>query len=307
MTPLPVPNPDFRDQADAVSSAALKHLRLPLDGPDLTSAGVSLCVRAPRDTEQNRKRLARSIIVQLALTFGAVLAGGGMIFSSFQSALVPVQTRDLIRGLGIVLLALGWLAVCGAVDIQGVLVRRLLRRLGAAVPPFAPSEPPVNVNVEDSQTCHKTKLVVEDLGRLYCDAARNLIVIEGVFYRYVIWGRDVIHCEVYQPKSTRHHILSYLVADSNTLLSLAISHNTAVLELQRQLTANRATPPLVGKLERTLRIQVLRHGSGFPVLLPLQQQILSSPTGMEAPRASPPESPAIPLLPLPPRRDGSDV
>lgn len=305
---LPSTNPDFRDQADAASSAVLKSLRISIDSQELTSAGVSLCVRAARDTEQNRKRLVRSIIVQLTLTFGAVLVGGALIVASLRSvAGIPDQTRDLIRGLGIALFAVGWLAVCGAVDIQNMLVRRLLRRLGAAVLAFRPSEPPVNVNIEDPQTGHKTKLVVEDMGRLYCDAARDLIVIEGVLYRYLIWGCDVIHCEIYQPKSTRHHILSYRVAGTDTLLSIAMSHNTVFLELQRQLTANRAAPPLAGMLERSLKIQVLRHGSGFPVLLPLQQQALTHPTELNAPTAFQPQSPAIPLPPLPQRRDDRNL
>lgn len=257
----------FRDKADAAASAALSRHRIPTNSTDITSAGFSICVRRTGNADATRKRVARIFIAQLTLTFLAIVAGGLLTWLSVKR---PGTTTKAMHGLllysGIALLGIGWLAVCCAVNIQGVLVRRLLRTLGAPVPRFQTSEGPIVVHIEDPANCHETKLVVEELGLLYCDAVRRLIVIEGIFHRYVILGRDVIHCEIYQPRNTRHHFLTYRIGGSKERVSLALSYNSAAIELRRQLSGNRARPPLAGILERTLGIVVYPQAPGFPVL-----------------------------------------
>jgi hypothetical protein len=151
---------------------------------------------------------------------------------------------------------MGVLAMCMAADFENAIVRLMLRRIGAPVPPFIPTERPVVVRMEDPDNCNELKLVVEELGLIYCDATRNLIVIEGLFYRYVILGRDVRQCVLHQPRLTRHHILTFVVADSEQILSVAASANSTWSELKRQLSGNTSTPPLLSLLEHTV----------FPVL-----------------------------------------
>lgn len=252
--------PDFRDDAEAVSMTALQRLRIPSDDPDLSRATLSLCVRAPRDTAAMRRRMARALVLQLTLTFGFIAVGVLLVVGAhwgFPFELAGFNPPRLMPvGIGVACIAVGWLAMCTAADFANAIVRLMLRRVHAPVPPFVPSEKVVVVRMENPDNCHELKLVVEELGLLYCDAARNLIVIEGLFYRYVIRARDVRQCVLHQPTLTRHYIITFEVAGSGKVLSLAASANSARSELKRQLSHNSSTPLLLPLLARTL----------FPVL-----------------------------------------
>jgi hypothetical protein len=204
--------------------------------------------------------MARALLFQLTLTFGLIGVGIPLVVGArwgFPFKLAGFNPPRLVLvGVGVVCIVVGWLAMCMAADFSNAVVRLMLRRVHAPVPPFVPSEKQVVMRMEDPDNCHELKLVVEELGLLYCDAARNLIVIEGLFYRYVVLARDVRECVLHQPKLTRHHIITFEVADSGIVLSLAASANSAWSEVKRQLSDNSSTPPLLPLLERTL----------FPVL-----------------------------------------
>jgi len=107
--------PDFRDDADAISRDALQEIGVPATNADLTSANLSLCIRAPGDSAAKYKRLKHTIVVQLILTFAAIGLGAISIFCSFQ--LSSERSHDLVFAVGIALLAGGWAALCAAVNI----------------------------------------------------------------------------------------------------------------------------------------------------------------------------------------------
>ena len=237
---------DFRDEADGVSRELLKRKRL-ADTSDLTKAGKSVCIRRPPEAVGNRRYLSIVFGVQIGLSLALIFGGGALVFYTTR-----ITHDHYLFIVGTVISLVGLLAASSAVDVQNWIIRRHLAGFQGPEQSFLSTEKPVVVHIEDSQNCHEMKLVVEDLGLMYSDAARKLIVIEGVFYRYVIWGLDVQECRLYQPKTTRHFIMTFQLADPGRTLSLAMSYNNIGAEFMRQITRTAARAPLAGMSRRTL-------------------------------------------------------
>jgi hypothetical protein len=208
--------------------------------------------------------------VQLLLTFAATIAGGALLFMSIKATPTSHELRRTFLFAGIALLLSGWAAICFAADINRALACRMLRERNAPVPALRLTHRPISISIEDPQTIKTLKLVTDDIGILYCDAASRLFVIEGVFFRYVVRAGDVLQCYIHLQGKIRYVILTYRVAGSNLPLSITLSRVTAGGEFLRKFSADSSRPPLADVLERTLGITISHNPQGFPVLpLPL--------------------------------------
>jgi hypothetical protein len=177
---------DFRSEAAALSAELLKQHRIRPDVADLASVDLSLCVPAAGDPVAKRKHVSLLILITLIIPF--VLLGLGLLgmFLADRAPIrLPVNPRFVLAG-GIVLGCLGFIGILSAVAIQGAILRGQLQMTGTDTVRFQPTVMLANIGVENPATRTTVKLLIEDRGNLFCDASRRLIVIEGMFYRYVV-------------------------------------------------------------------------------------------------------------------------
>lgn len=241
---------DFRSEACLISARFLAARGLTNAYPDLTRCDASLCVPAPHDRDAVRARLRRAILGTSFVGFGFLIVGA--IFGATNDSL-PLP-RDISISIAIAFGAVGMLTTFSMVNVQNALVRRELRRLAASIPAFNPTENIINLSIENPETLRVVKVVTEDFALCYCDASRQLIVIEGISHRYVIRAADIISMNIHQPASTRFAVIVFQIADSSTTLQIAISYNGFLIELKRQLSANTSQPPIIPIFERTLQL-----------------------------------------------------
>jgi hypothetical protein len=247
---------EFRTEAASVSSQVLHQHRLPDDPSDLTATGLSLCIPAIGDPEAKRKRLTNLLLLNAVIPLA--LTGIGLLtaIDSLQlSRYLPVDHRILLIG-GIALGVLGYMGIITASNRQNAMVRRDLRAMNADTAPFQPTEKPAEIGIEDPATQTKIKVLTEDRAILFCDASRRLIVIEGLFYRYVIRAEDVVGCVIGRIRPYPIIFLEYRIGGTETLLKLSLSYVTLGVELKRQLAMGAGKPVLALMLERTFGFAV---------------------------------------------------
>jgi hypothetical protein len=242
---------DFRDAAATVSVRLLQQHRLSSDSVDLATIDVSLCLPAPGDPVAKRKHLSILFLVSLAIPFALLCVGALFLYlGSNPPANLPVD-HNVLSTIGFVIGGLGFAGILSALSIQGAIVRKKLREANNLDVSFDPTDILRNIGIENPATRTTIKLVIEDRANLFCDSSRKLIVIEGIFYRYVIHAQDVINCAVERTRAYPFLILEYFVADTETTLALAISYVTVPVEFKRKATFSLTKHPLVAVVERT--------------------------------------------------------
>jgi len=248
---------DFRAEAATASSVALAGLGISPDAEDLTRCGLSVCVPVAGNPGEIRSKVRRILLCAFTGTFALAGCGAFMIYTALHPIIISAnRTLSFPLFVGIAVLGLGWLGICSAVNIEHLVARSMLRKRHAALPGFLPTEKSVMVNIENPRTCQQVKVVVDDMTLMHCDSVKQLVVLEGIFYRYVVHARDLVSCEIYQPRSVRFVVIGFRVAESEQVLLLAMSYNGALIELRRQLSFNRLRPPLAAMLERTFNIEI---------------------------------------------------
>lgn len=136
---------DFRAGAVVRSARMLGRAGIEADASDLSAAGASLCVAASPDIAARRRAISGLLVLQLAVTFGLLICGAALVYCGwFRMPPLAAGLRFACGPAGVVLAGIGWLMVSTASDIEGAIVRMLLRRYASPVPAFTPTEKPAS-------------------------------------------------------------------------------------------------------------------------------------------------------------------
>jgi hypothetical protein len=247
---------DFRDDAARLSTRLLHQRRLPADPADLASFDVSLCLPAPGDPVARRKQVSRKVLINILIPlvfFGAGAFTFGL--NEILSRLLSINTT-VLSAVGISCGLLGFVGMLSLRPVQSTIVRSVLREMNTFYVPFKPTDALVNIAIENPVSRKKIKLLAEDRANLFCDANRRLIVIEGIFYRYLVHGQDVISCMLERKPPYPFLIIQYRVANTETTLNRAISYVALDAGLKREALSSRKELPLVAVVERTFGFSV---------------------------------------------------
>lgn len=254
------PAPDFRDEADAVSSELLASRGLSSTG-DLTAADCSLCVRTPYDAVVIRAKLNR---IRMFVRISAIAINiAGIVLLAVASGRLQRGRREYAAA------ALSIVLMCGSLmmlslwsSIERLFVRNTLARFGAAMPESIATEKPFFVRIRNPEE-EPDESPAADVGFIYCDARRALILMEGLFFRCVIRGRDVVDCRIRQSGKIPQIPLQVRITESGTVLSLLIKPGLTWPELRRRLAGGSRRTELADVLERTLGIAIPPSGNEF--------------------------------------------
>lgn len=93
------------------------------------------------------------------------------------------------------------------------------------------------------------KIFPEDLGYLALDSSRALAVIEGVRFRYIIFGKDVRNIKQIAGATTTGTSIEYAIG--NGRLRIALEYVSIWHEFKRQLFLAKEDP-IVGPIRTTL-------------------------------------------------------
>ena len=169
---------DFRDAAVRQSLAFLEAAAAKAGRPaDPMSAGFSLCVPAEDEGPRAIHRIGWTAM--LWASFGLVCMIGSVLTAFLASA--------RIRPLGLLFATLSLLPlVCGTVLSATFSVRKVIRRRLGQLPRNV-----VFCDLEDSQTIARQKVVLDDFVLLFPMPQERAIRLEGLKYRYVVYGKDV--------------------------------------------------------------------------------------------------------------------
>jgi hypothetical protein len=253
---VPTSPDDFRAEAAAASLDALAARRILPAADDLTGGGMSLCVPAPVDSAGVRRAIAVRLILIIIFGVGGIAAGALAGYASEHGMIAKRpdgSTQPYVWGL-MALSPIGMALMVSALRVQRRCVLRHLRSRGVE-PPAWSQVAPLIVEIEDPQTAQKLKLVVDDVAELYQDPGRRRVALEGISYRYVIRGEDVIDCHERKVNGKARLVLTYRIAGGDGTLALLFAYNNASLELKRQ-TLGWKRAPLAQALEETLRIEI---------------------------------------------------
>jgi hypothetical protein len=261
--PLSYAAVDFRDEAARVSAQLLREHHLPVDLIDLASVDVSLCLPAPGDPVAKRKQISRLFLINILIPLVLLAIGGSCLFlaTNFPGRL-PLNA-NVFFSLGIGFGVAGVFGMLTLMAVQNAIVRKKLREMDTLAIAFEPTDTLKNVGIENPATRTSIKLLIEDRANLFCDSARRLFIMEGLFYRYVIHAQDVVSCTLERTRAYPFLILQYRVADTDVRLTLAISYVTATAELKRKATLSLTKHPLAAVLERTLGFSIPYYLSEF--------------------------------------------
>jgi hypothetical protein len=242
---------DFRADAVARSSRLLSRTSIPIDVADLSRLNFSVCLPSPGDSFLKRQFLAMRIRIFLATSFGLLLLSLSLL------GLSQLLQSEILFAAGMIVGLLGETVSFFVVKFHKWILRSAMRSAGVPKPPFKPTERIRILNIENPATCKNPKIVTEDHAVLYCDSARRLIVMEGLFNRYLIRARDVIRVT---PKRTL--LFSFILVEFNVggeSLTVALSSLSFVAELRRMLSLGLAAPPFAKALQRTLSVPIPYH------------------------------------------------
>lgn len=170
---------DFREAVAAATEQKLERLGL----RSLAGLGESGCAAVP-----GGKRLQYWIdIPHLILAVLCMLSGFTCILLSFLH-IMPRQTFFIVM--------LSALAVTLCVrKVKAWIVRICLANRVGNMIRGAKGHPIRPVGIEEAQTLHKAKMIIEDRGICLFDFEQHRLLIEGCAYRYVVYARDVFSVE----------------------------------------------------------------------------------------------------------------
>jgi len=217
--------PDFRDEAVAASLAALAQRHLPSDADDLTSLGLSICLRARGDAQ----RFKSGVRVRLKVTL--ITAVVSFAIAKLASAGIRAHGRFnvAVDWIGGIFVSLAFIFLIVAVAVYQRDVRRYLRTIGAARFPFKPTVLRRAVEISNPLTADRIG-VPDDIVNVAVDAERKLLLMEGYSHRYVVRAEDVHAFYTSRPRSRRRLTLTYRIAGTTTALKLAFPYTLTLAE-----------------------------------------------------------------------------
>lgn len=211
----------------------------------------SLCLRNPDGDAQALRNFGYMVLMRLILGFVG-LVGGALL------ALLDQRTNQGNDEIST------WLILGACCSISGILIlssngffqRRFVRRHLAMryddLASRATYGSPICIGIENAETFSKMKFVPEDLGYLALDPARQMVIIEGVLYRYVVCSADVQRVEQVTGGASSATAIDYAVGD--TVLKIALQYDSLWHEFKRQTIG--AKDPLVARIRETLGIEI---------------------------------------------------
>jgi hypothetical protein len=235
---------DFRDSAAAASREALARLRC----SDPLTAGISLCVEAEGDGRGALRRVRRFTLVRLIVGFILMLVGAGIMYAADVRKVLWLKEKEEWLIPGAVIGFMGFLAIMGGPFLQRRLVDRYIRDRLAESNLGESGPPPAGVEVEDSRTFQKPKILPEDLARVLFDPDQRRLVIEGIVYRYVIYASDVMQMRTV--KSSASLGLQIVYNAAGVPLGLTLSHDSVLSYLRRATIGG--NNPLIRRAQQTL-------------------------------------------------------
>jgi hypothetical protein len=174
--PLP---PTARDHAAAAS------LQIIEQNGGTPPADQSLCIPATDTDPRCLRRFGYASLLRLIVGVLSMVAAGLLFaYATFQGNFV----LDL---LAFPMFVGGLLLLLSNVFFQRRLVRRQIGSRYDDIASWDSSPGPFCVGIEDASTFHRMKVFPEDYGYLALDPSRALMVIEGIRYRYIVFGKDV--------------------------------------------------------------------------------------------------------------------
>ena len=247
--------PDFRAPAVKASVAFLEQLRASPSGFELVEFGVSLCVPNPDDPDGKRRILSTQVLVSVVVAFGTIALGITLILLALRPPAFLAQFGWISIWPGVIVTACGGVLFYSLSDIEKLLIRRSIRT-DSNSPGFCPSRKPIVVNVNEVSAKNSLSLLDDDEGLLYCDPARQVLLLLGISNWYVIWARDIVECYFRVSLSVRGVVLKARIAGSETILSLRLTHVTAIQELRRQMARAPLQPALMGILRDDMALTI---------------------------------------------------
>jgi len=228
--------PDFRDKAVAESEASLRQAG---SATKLSDLDRSVCLPAEAD---GYACLRRSSITDLVAVNLAILV---------LVALWTAGPRHALGSAGLLVNLAACAYIFAARKLRFMAIRsRLARRPGILLDPG--SSDAIPVNLEDAATHRKAKVVVEDMGLCWLDPERRRAVIEGLAYRYVIQGRDVLELSQLAKFGEGGVSLSWRIGDEVLSVVLIVSGQGPVASVVDALASPATARGLYSKMARAL-------------------------------------------------------
>jgi hypothetical protein len=110
------------------------------------------------------------------------------------------------------------------------------------------------ISIEDAHSFSKFKLVPEDIGFLILDIEARTLTVEGVVYRYVVHGEDVLDVKQHRGGNSTATTVTYAIGRAE--LSIALQQTSLRHEFKKQ-TIGAKRDPLLRAIESTLAYQEL--------------------------------------------------
>lgn len=241
---MPKAKTDFRDEAVAASLAMIQ----PDEAEDLLPLGLSLCV--PRGDARSWEGAGKGQLVVLIVSVVGIVLGGILAVASESPAVVD-------RGLENVVLGFGFTMSVGSISTLFLSIFARRRMVKKRVAEYVPAELAPGdiqrgpISVENAATYAKLKLNPEDEGMLVLSPSRRALLIEGIRYRYCVFGDDLESMEVIQGGNSRGTAVGYRIGDVVLRICIAQDDNLGQ-ELRRQLGMPKRVPKLTQEIAETL-------------------------------------------------------
>ncbi len=222
-------------------------------GRPLDDLGVSLVLPADVQGPARIRHIGRMTLLRLVLgiaglLLGALLAACEHVLS--ERLMLPQALRP-----GLVMCV----AACGTFGGIGLLfssvfcvrwsVRRYLGERFDAVRRMSNLRRPLCVGVEDARTFTTMKLAPEDFAYIAFDAANRRLILEGVTFRYVIHGHDVLSVFQAAGATTTGVQINFRVA--RVIIGITLQYDSVWNEFKKQ-TIGGGVDPLLAPVRKTL-------------------------------------------------------
>jgi len=231
--PLPL---TARDRAAAAS------LQIIEQNGGTTPADQSLCIPTTDADPRCLRHFGYASLFRLIAGITTILVAGAIfIYAGFQGRF------DAFDWLAVPLFAAGLLLLLSNVFFQRRLVRR---QIGSRYDELAAWDSPGLwcVGIEDASTFHRMKIVPEDMGYLALDPSRALMVIEGIRFRYIIFGKDVSGIRQVAGATNSATGIEYSIGKGR--LRIAVEYVSIWREMKRTFGASRDA--LIDRIRATL-------------------------------------------------------
>ena len=228
---------DFREPA------AYESQRLITENRGFVPPGCSLCLPTGADPAVMRG-YGRWVLVRLLLGIAGI-AGGGVIAAALgkrdHSAMFIALAASASIGGIIVLLSNNF--------FTARFTRRHLGQRWHDLLALPRDGRPKCVGIEDAHSFSKMKITPEDFGYLIIDSSSHTVTIEGVLYRYIVHGDDVLNIEQRRGTTASAPAINFAVGRAE--LSIALQDVSLSREFKKQ-TVGIKHDPLLTSLRNAL-------------------------------------------------------